>query len=89
MRLRITRRTPAFEGETKFVLSMFNNFVISAGMVSRVLSKIVAMATGHTMLINLHLKYVSEGLNIATIKNLHNMTCCYDFATESDNYITE
>ena len=30
------------EGETKFVLSMFNNFVILAGMVSRVLSKIVA-----------------------------------------------
>jgi hypothetical protein len=29
------------EGETKFVLSMFNNFVILAGMVSRVLSKIV------------------------------------------------
>jgi hypothetical protein len=28
------------EGETKFVLSMFNNFVILAGMVSRVLSKI-------------------------------------------------
>jgi hypothetical protein len=27
---------------TKFVLSMFNNFVILAGMVSRVLSKIVA-----------------------------------------------
>ena len=31
------------EGETKFVLSMFNNFVILARMVSRVLSKIVAM----------------------------------------------
>jgi hypothetical protein len=30
------------EGETKFVLSIFNNFVILAGMVSRVLSKIVA-----------------------------------------------
>ena len=30
-------------GETKFVLSMFNNFVILAGMVSRVLSKIVAI----------------------------------------------
>ena len=30
------------EVETKFVLSMFNNFVILAGMVSRVLSKIVA-----------------------------------------------
>jgi hypothetical protein len=30
------------EGETKFVLSMFNNFVTLAGMVSRVLSKIVA-----------------------------------------------
>ena len=30
------------EGETKFVLSMFNNFVILTGMVSRVLSKIVA-----------------------------------------------
>ena len=30
------------EGETKFVLSMFNNFVILAGMVSRFLSKIVA-----------------------------------------------
>ena len=30
--------------ETKFVLSMFNNFVILAGMVSRVLSKIVACA---------------------------------------------
>jgi hypothetical protein len=29
-------------GETKFVLSIFNNFVILAGMVSRVLSKIVA-----------------------------------------------
>ena len=29
------------EGETKFVLSMFNNFAILAGMVSRVLSKIV------------------------------------------------
>ena len=29
------------EGETKFVLSMFNNFVILAGLVSRVLSKIV------------------------------------------------
>jgi hypothetical protein len=29
--------------ETKFVLSMFNNFVILAGMVSRVLSKIVAV----------------------------------------------
>jgi hypothetical protein len=29
-------------GETMFVLSMFNNFVILAGMVSRVLSKIVA-----------------------------------------------
>ena len=29
------------EGETKFVLSMFNNFVILAGMVLRVLSKIV------------------------------------------------
>jgi hypothetical protein len=28
------------EGETQFVLSMFNNFVILAGMVSRVLSKI-------------------------------------------------
>jgi hypothetical protein len=28
------------EGETNFVLSMFNNFVILAGMVSRVLSKI-------------------------------------------------
>jgi hypothetical protein len=28
---------------TKFVLSMFNNFVILAGMVSRVLSKIVAL----------------------------------------------
>jgi hypothetical protein len=44
------------EGETKFVLSMFNNFVILAGMVSRVLSKIVAtMATGHAMPVNLHL----------------------------------
>ena len=31
-----------WEGETEFVLSMFNNFVILAGMVSRVLSKIVA-----------------------------------------------
>jgi hypothetical protein len=31
------------EGETKFVLSMFNNFVILAGMVSRVLSKIVTI----------------------------------------------
>jgi hypothetical protein len=31
------------EGETKFVLSMFNNFVILAGMVSRVLSKIVEL----------------------------------------------
>jgi hypothetical protein len=30
------------EGETKIVLSMFNNFVILAEMVSRVLSKIVA-----------------------------------------------
>ena len=30
------------EGETKFVSSMFNNFVILAGMVSRVLSKIAA-----------------------------------------------
>jgi hypothetical protein len=30
-------------GETNIVLSMFNNFVI-AGMVSRVLSKIVALA---------------------------------------------
>jgi hypothetical protein len=30
------------EGETKFVLSMFNNFLILAGMVSSVLSKIVA-----------------------------------------------
>ena len=29
------------EGETKFVLSMFSNFVILAGMVSRVLCKIV------------------------------------------------
>ena len=29
-------------GETNFVLSLFNNFVILAGMVSRVLSKIVA-----------------------------------------------
>jgi hypothetical protein len=29
------------EGETKFVLLMFNNFVILAGMVSSVLSKIV------------------------------------------------
>jgi hypothetical protein len=29
------------EGETMFVLSMINNFVILAGMVSRVLSKIV------------------------------------------------
>jgi hypothetical protein len=29
------------EGETKFVLSMFNSFVILAGVVSRVLSKIV------------------------------------------------
>ena len=29
------------EGETKFVLSMFNNFVILAGMVSRILSKVV------------------------------------------------
>jgi hypothetical protein len=29
------------EGGTKFVLSTFNNFVILAGMVSRVLSKIV------------------------------------------------
>ena len=29
------------EGETKFVLSMFNNFVQLAGMISRVLSKIV------------------------------------------------
>jgi hypothetical protein len=28
--------------ETKFVLSMFNNFVILTGMISRVLSKIVA-----------------------------------------------
>jgi hypothetical protein len=28
-------------GETKFVLSMFNNFVQLAGMLSRVLSKIV------------------------------------------------
>jgi hypothetical protein len=28
-------------GETKFVLSMFNNFVILAGVFSRVLSKIV------------------------------------------------
>jgi hypothetical protein len=27
--------------ETEFVLSMFNNFVILAGVVSRVLSKIV------------------------------------------------
>jgi hypothetical protein len=31
------------EGETKFVLAMFNNFVILAGMVSRVLSKIKAV----------------------------------------------
>jgi hypothetical protein len=30
------------EGETEFVLSMFKNFVILAGMVSRVLSKIAA-----------------------------------------------
>jgi hypothetical protein len=30
-----------WEGETNFVLSMFNNFVILAGMVSMVLSKIV------------------------------------------------
>jgi hypothetical protein len=30
-------------GETKFVLSIFSNFVILAGMVSRVLSKIVAI----------------------------------------------
>jgi hypothetical protein len=29
------------EGETKFVLSMFNNFVLLAGMVSTVLSEIV------------------------------------------------
>jgi hypothetical protein len=29
-------------GETNVVLSMFNNFVILAGIVSRVLSKIVA-----------------------------------------------
>jgi hypothetical protein len=33
------------EGETKFVLSKFNNFVQLAGMVSRVLSKIVASRT--------------------------------------------
>ena len=30
------------EGETKFGVSMFNNFVIFAGIVSSVLSKIVA-----------------------------------------------
>ena len=29
-------------GDTKHILSMFNNFVILAGIVSRVLSKIVA-----------------------------------------------
>jgi hypothetical protein len=29
------------EGKTKFVLSMFNNFLILAGMVSTVLSKIL------------------------------------------------
>jgi hypothetical protein len=34
------------EGETKFVLSMFNNFLILAGMVSSVLSKIVAFIVG-------------------------------------------
>ena len=39
------------EGETKFVLSMFNNFVILAGMVSRVLSKIVATALSITKLV--------------------------------------
>jgi hypothetical protein len=33
------------EGETKFVFSMFNNFVILAGMVLRVLSKIVAQVS--------------------------------------------
>ena len=32
-------------GETNFVLSMFNNLVILAGMVSRVLSKIVGSPT--------------------------------------------
>ena len=40
------------KGETKFVLSMFNqlyNFVILAGMISRVLSKIVA----HLSVLNL------------------------------------
>ena len=31
------------EGETTFVLLMFNNFVILAGMLSRVLSKIVVL----------------------------------------------
>ena len=35
------------EGETKFVLSMFNNLVILAGMVSRVLSKIVVKNPTH------------------------------------------
>jgi hypothetical protein len=30
------------EGEAKFVLSMFNNFVILAGMISKILSKIAA-----------------------------------------------
>ena len=39
-------------GETKFVLSMFNNFVILAVMVSRVLSKIVVTATMHIKLLN-------------------------------------
>ena len=40
------------EGEKKFVLSMFNNFVILAGMVSRVLSKIVVLLLATLVTLN-------------------------------------
>ena len=40
-RFRVVHNIELGGGETKFVLSMFNNFVQLAGMVSRVLSKIV------------------------------------------------
>jgi hypothetical protein len=56
------------EGETKFVLSMFNNFVILAGLVSRVLSKIVACLKTLNETIQVEINKITDKLSINTAK---------------------
>jgi hypothetical protein len=73
-------------GETKFILSMFNNFVILAGMVSRVLSKIVNVA-GKCRISDIDISLPSVPLNCSWVHGLYGYGIIIKYGFLKRNYV--